>query len=511
MVTTMVDEVVAKRLAALAWSPDTGMKRSLEEAPPHCNPVDDAQACLKTYNETLVEIREMPDGPQRRALVESLESMDAILYDFLEDQAAISNVYGDVETTELIKHGTPIDQMEISVCTLLLVNEHDPNDFFSLDFWGDEGLGRGAPLKFMRHALDHAKRLVFYNGIRFDLRVIASGDETKEAEWARKTHDPYLLLRDEFGRDVSLKLDALLASNGLDPKTGDGKAAVQMYKRGQFEELQAYNLRDVEALKELTMLPSIRLSNGERTTLVSLAPSGESSSSNSQDPESNATAPEDVVQGSHEWFALRKNRVTSTLVGAVLGLSPFMNREEAHDTLQGTASAPDETEAMREGRRREVEAIANYEHVTGNAIQSVGFVVSRERDWAGASPDGLGRDDKRLVIEVKVPKDGKPTPKPSFGYFLQCQWHLYCTGRSYCDFVSLGADVFTVVRIRHDPSLVKFLLPIFESFWQHAQTDDEFPLELSQMERREAIDEVKESMEMAIGDVKLYRLAIHPQ
>ena len=34
--------------------------------------------CFRTYNSTLVEISEMPDGPQRRARVESLESMDMV-------------------------------------------------------------------------------------------------------------------------------------------------------------------------------------------------------------------------------------------------------------------------------------------------------------------------------------------------------------------------------------------------------------------------------------------------
>ena len=254
------------------------MKRSLGDTSLLLsNPVEDPLGCLETYNATLFYILKVPDEQQRLELLKSLKNMDGLLYQFLADQAAEAIVYGDIETTELIHKSTPIHEMEISVCTLLFVNQSSQkSDSFSLDFWGDDGYGQGAPLKFMWHALDHAKKLVFYNGIHFDLSVIANGDEQKKAMWVAKTHDPYRLLRVKFGSLVSLKLDGLLKCNNINPKTADGKAAVRMYKEREFEDLKEYNLHDVVALMELTTLPYIILPNNEKTktNIISLAQSG---------------------------------------------------------------------------------------------------------------------------------------------------------------------------------------------------------------------------------------------
>ena len=58
-------------------------------------------------------------------------------------------MYGDCETTEPIKNGTPIGGMAISVASLLFVE--DCGDGMMLSFWGDPSLVRGAPLRYFRH------------------------------------------------------------------------------------------------------------------------------------------------------------------------------------------------------------------------------------------------------------------------------------------------------------------------------------------------------------------------
>ena len=193
-------------------------------------------------------------------------------------------MYGDCETTQLIQHGTPVGEMAISVASLLFVEPS--GEGMMLSFWGDPSLGRGAPLRFFRHALEHAKRLVFYNAA-FDLALAAGGDEAAVRRWWRRTFDPYKvpgascfttlspsplaqparparfpspftaclactqLLRDAFGASVRLKLDVLLRDNGLAPKTASGLEAVRMYADGRHDELERYNRADVEALRSL--------------------------------------------------------------------------------------------------------------------------------------------------------------------------------------------------------------------------------------------------------------------
>mmetsp|Transcript_27209 Transcript_27209/g.58612 ORF Transcript_27209/g.58612 Transcript_27209/m.58612 type:complete len:116 (-) Transcript_27209:94-441(-) len=113
-----------------------------------------------------------------------------------------------------------------------------------LSFWGNPSLGRGTPLRHFRHALEHSKRLVFYN-VAFDLTLAAGGDEATTRRWWMRTFDPYKLLRDAFGTSVRLKLDVLLRDNGLAPKTATGVEAVRMYADGRRDELERYNRVDV--------------------------------------------------------------------------------------------------------------------------------------------------------------------------------------------------------------------------------------------------------------------------
>ena len=69
-----------------------------------------------------------------------LESAEPLLMDFVRDQAEICTVYGDCETTDLIRHGTPIGGMTISVASLLLVE--DGGTSMLLSFWSDPSLIR---------------------------------------------------------------------------------------------------------------------------------------------------------------------------------------------------------------------------------------------------------------------------------------------------------------------------------------------------------------------------------
>ena len=228
------------------------------------DPYNDPEGALRRFNQVANNVRSLKDGARKRLLLDSLKDATPLLMEFVKDQAEACVLYGDIETTELIKSGTPIEDMEISVASLLFVE--DSGKSMMLSFWSS-GSALGAPLDFFLHALDHAKKLVFYNS-NFDLKVASSGDRQLISRWWRKTHDPYYILREEFGFDVVLKLDRLLKDNGIAPKTASGVQAVKMYKSGDYQALQEYNQRDVQALFELVGLESVSLSNGVRTRLI---------------------------------------------------------------------------------------------------------------------------------------------------------------------------------------------------------------------------------------------------
>eukprot|EP00966_Prymnesium_polylepis_P237998 5504264-Prymnesium_polylepis.1 len=286
------------------------------------DPTEDPEGFLQRYNEMYMEVMAIPEPSERDSAIAWMQSAEPLLMEFIADQASVCNVIGDVETEELVDRQVPLSKMTISVATLMFVEEGGAN--FTLTFWSDQTLGRGAPLRFFIHALDHAKKLVFYNS-DFDLQVAAKGDNAAVERWRSRTFDPYALLRAEFGFAVRLKLDILLRDNGLATKVADGKAAVTMFKEGRYSELEQYNKDDVRALKELISLRRIRLSNGTYTTTGTMQ---------LRQPRYPSSDPRSLVQGTAAWLQARRGLLTASVAGAALGLNgAFRSRDDVAAVL----------------------------------------------------------------------------------------------------------------------------------------------------------------------------------
>jgi putative phage-type endonuclease len=486
---------------------------------------NDVEGAMELLNEAVRLARELRalggEAPEEAAedLDRWASSIGEAAREFIGDQCENKLVVWDLETDRLVpSHGSgyKLEDLNTTVLALLAVDIEEaaanPADAIAnaerFEFWHPEA--NGAPLELTEVAFEAARANVAYNGIGFDSVVIKKHFKDEQT-WKRLQAtmiDPLVDIRTATGR--RFKLDALLTANSISNKTEQGSIAPELWRTGQLKRLARYCMADAEKLAELVLRPSIQLPETVRgmrsvpsRVFGMLAPSKPAT------PQPTPVPPERVEQRSPEWFALRKNRVTSTLVGAICGLSPFMDREEAHETLRGENEQPRiETEAMRRGIEREAEAIRRYEAATGNSIEEVGFVIptdERYASWTGASPDGLGREDEQLCLEVKVPGNGRPVAKPSPSYFLQCQWHLFCSGRSYCDFVSLGSQEMTIARIRRDEDLLAFILPHLRVFWEHAQTNDEFALEFDMRDRIGVRQEVKDSLEASVGPVRVVK------
>lgn len=121
-------------------------------------------------------------------------------------------------------------------------------------------LGRGEdPSEFLA-LLDAADRLCAFNGARFDLAFLRHSlgvSAQRVRSWRLKLHDVYEGCR--LGLGVTFPLDALLAANGLDGKTGSGKEAVVMARDGRWEELAEYCLDDARATHRVSSLARITL------------------------------------------------------------------------------------------------------------------------------------------------------------------------------------------------------------------------------------------------------------
>ncbi len=146
-------------------------------------------------------------------------------------------------------------------------------------------------------------------------------------------------------------------------------------------------------------------------------------------------------QRSPEWFKARVGRVTGSMVGAILGLAPYMTRADAMRAMVREAiGEPREFNgnvATEWGTFNEDGARWDFEMETGLKVEPAPFVPFE--DWLGASPDGYINSDG--LIEIKCPfgirNDNPPVFKSIWEqphYYAQIQVQLYVTGRAYCYF-----------------------------------------------------------------------------
>ena len=182
-----------------------------------------------------------------------------------------------------------------------------------------------------------------------------------------------------------------------------------------------------------------------------------------------------MEQRSEEWYEARKGRVTASMVGAILGLSPYMTREDAMRALV-RESIGEEREfkgniATEYGTRNEPGALIEYRMETQHEVEVVGF-VERE-DWAGASPDGLVGDHGG--VEIKCPfslRDAKtPVAFKSIDeqahYYAQVQFTLWVTGREWWHFFQWSPSGTKLEIVRRDVDWQDENLPRLHQF--HAE------------------------------------------
>jgi len=154
----------------------------------------------------------------------------------------------------------------------------------------------------------------------------------------------------------------------------------------------------------------------------------------------------EIIQGSSEWFYQRLGKVTASRVADVIaktktGYSTSRDNYMAQlvvERLTFTKTESYTNAAMQWGTEQEPFARAAYEAAQGVMVEEVGFVRHPTIEWAGASPDGLVRDDG--LVEIKCPNtltmiETLLSQKVPGKYFAQMQFQMACTGRKWTDYV----------------------------------------------------------------------------
>lgn len=181
---------------------------------------------------------------------------------------------------------------------------------------------------------------------------------------------------------------------------------------------------------------------------------------------------EQVQQRSAEWFEQRKNRITGSNIGAILGLSPLRKPKDVMRSMvrahHGAESEFQGNIATEYGVRNESMAIIDFQFETGQIIDETGFHVHVDHDWLGASPDGFIGDD--YVVEIKCPFGKRETGDflplhEQEHYFAQVQYEMYCTGRKKCHFFQWSDKSTMIETVEFDQEYIDKTLPKLEDFY----------------------------------------------
>ena len=110
-----------------------------------------------------------------------------------------------------------------------------------------------------------------------------------------------------------------------------------------------------------------------------------------------------VEQRTEAWHKQRVGRITGSVAGAILGLSPWQTPGSIlRQMVRAYHGAPSEfvgNPATEWGTKHERQAMLCFMRKTGIHVEDVGFLPYDT--WLGASPDGL--TDDGAVLEIKTP------------------------------------------------------------------------------------------------------------
>ncbi|CAK7332383.1 unnamed protein product [Dovyalis caffra] len=186
----------------------------------------------------------------------------------------------------------------------------------------------------------------------------------------------------------------------------------------------------------------------------------------------------DAPQRSEEWFALRKDKLTTSTFSTALGFWKGKRRAELwHEKVFESETRVLETSAnsaMHWGVLNEAEAIDRYKSITGREVSSLGFATHSEEqfDWLGASPDGLlGCFPGGGILEVKCPYNkgkperGLPWSTMPFYYMPQVQGQLEIMDREWADLYCWTPNGSTIFRVCRDRSYWEIIHGILREFW----------------------------------------------
>lgn len=185
----------------------------------------------------------------------------------------------------------------------------------------------------------------------------------------------------------------------------------------------------------------------------------------------------DAPQRSDEWFALRKDKLTTSTFSTALGFWKGKRRfelwnEKVFAELQIVEAS--NRYAMEWGVINEAAAVDRYKSITGREVSLLGFAIHAEEKfhWLGASPDGLlGCFPGGGILEVKCPYNkgkpemGLPWKAMPYYYMPQVQGQMEIMDREWVDLYCWTPNGSTIFRVLRERGYWELIHGILREFW----------------------------------------------
>lgn len=186
-------------------------------------------------------------------------------------------------------------------------------------------------------------------------------------------------------------------------------------------------------------------------------------------------------QRTDEWFAMRGNRITGSVVDLVIkGRTAYSTKDRLLLEKAGMAVEFKGNVATRHGTKYEADAIKLFETQTGFRVLEMGLCQHPECELLAHSPDGIVLRPGQLpaLLEVKTPFRRAFEDDTHVHDTYEHQVKMGCSvfGVDSAYFVQyrppghMGkAELLTIIHSPHDPDWLATHLPTFEAFWRDVE------------------------------------------
>jgi len=173
----------------------------------------------------------------------------------------------------------------------------------------------------------------------------------------------------------------------------------------------------------------------------------------------------DLVQGTPEWLALRKKKITATDAPIIMGVSHWKTRVQLYHEKLSDAPISIVNERMQRGIDLEPIARDLFCLKTGQKMSPKVLV----KDWAMASLDGMNAYGT-VIVEIKCPGERDHavaiSGKVPEHYYPQLQHQMYVAGVQLIYYFSFDGVDGIIVEVKRDDEYIEKMIQEEKKFYE---------------------------------------------